>query len=298
MVSIVSRKNPKKVIEVLAENGPLSKWQLKEKAKLEYPRVHEAVSKLENDGYVKVYDTMTSDKGLTMKIYGLTFRGVTAYLASVSLVPPLGIGEPGEDVEAFKKRYAEEKSRYLTEVEKLVEFLKSYGELLDYAIFKENRWLAERYGHHVYHDILDVAKLTELYPPFPPGALQLIKELKKQRQALKKEKWQMTRHPSMQRKAVVTITHNGKTEEIEHDHFAEVNEKLSQTEQQLEILLDKENEWWKRGFAVRFAQRTHHLKAKGEMRNENLHRFFRSVAQKIRKLELEDVEKMADIFNG
>jgi len=298
MVSTVLLKNPRKVMMALAEHGPMNKWKIKEKVNLEYPRVHEAISKLENEGYVKVYDIETSDKGLNMKIYGLTFRGVTSYLASVSLEPPPAIGEPGESIEAFSKRYTEEKHRYLAEIEKLAKFLEFYGELLDYPIFKEARWLAERCGVNVYHDILDVAKLTEMYPPFPSAAMQIIKELKKQKQTLKKKKWQMLKAPQMRKKSVVTIIENGKTREVEFDPFADVNKRLNQVEQKLEILLNKENEFWKWEFAERFFERLVPLKGRGKMNNENLRKFAEEGYRRKMELEVEPWKKAVDLFSG
>jgi len=297
MVSLKSLKNPQKVIHALAVH-PMSKWELKEKANLKYPRVHEAVALLENNGYVKVFDEMSSQKGLPMKIYGLTFRGVTAYLASLSLEAPPHIGEPGESIEAFKERYAKEKERYMKEVEQLARFLERYGKLLDYAIFTEIRWLAERCRLHVYPDILDVAKLTEAFPPFPTGASQLIKALKKQKQALKKRKWHMLRHPKLQKKIVGTITQNGKTEEAEYDPFAEVNEAIKQTEEELEILLVKENEWWQRGFAKRFFERIVHLRSKRRTHNEALHRFAEELLKIEKELELDVLEKAVALFKS
>ncbi|MEM2108763.1 MAG: hypothetical protein QXL10_05725, partial [Candidatus Bathyarchaeia archaeon] len=77
MVAIVEMKNPRIIFEALAVK-PMTKWELQQETKLEYPRVHEAISLLESEHYVKVLDTVPSKKGREMKIYGLTFKGVIA----------------------------------------------------------------------------------------------------------------------------------------------------------------------------------------------------------------------------
>jgi uncharacterized protein YukE len=297
MVSLKSLKNPQKIIHALATN-PMSKWELKEETKLEYPRVHEAVALLGNNGYVKVFDEMTSQKGIPMKIYGLTFRGVMAYLASLSLEAPPQIYEPDESVEAFKERYAKEKERYMKEIEQLARFLECYGKLLDYPVFTEIRWLAERFTLHIYRDILDVAELTEAFPPFPAGASQLIKAFEEKKQALKKRKWRMVKYQELKKKTISAITQNGKTEEVEHDPFAEVNEAIKQTEKQLETLLAKENEWWQREFAKRFFERIVHLGSKEKTYNEALHRFAKELLKKEKELELDVLEKALALFKS
>jgi len=297
MASIVSLKNPSKIIQALVTK-PMTKWELKQKTKLEYSRVHEVVSLLEDSGYVKTFGSVTSKRGRDMKIYGLTFKGVVGYLASFPLEPPPMIGEAGESVEAFKGRHDKEKERYLREIENLTRFLESYGKLLDYALFKEIRWLTDRYGPNIFHDILDVAKLTEAYPPFPAGAKQMIKHYKKQKKDLERQKQQILKNPDLQEKRVVSITEEGKTEETEYDPLAEVYEDLRHAEEGLAILLRKENEWWGRRFATLFSERIHFLEGKGNMCNEALHKFFTQVAEKNRELEVESVEKMAEVFRG
>lgn len=298
MAQIVSLKNPWKVIQVLATK-PMSKWELKEKSGLEYPRVHEAVALLENDGYVKVYDEVISEKRLSMRIYGLRFKGAVAYLASISLEPPPQIGEPDESADAFKERYTKEKEKYIKHVEHLTKFLESYGKLLNYPIFKEIRWLAERCGRFIYHSILDVAKLTEAFPPFPSGASQMVKELRKQKESLRKEKWQMLRHQELREKLVVTVTEDGKeTKQMEFDPFADVNQRLSQIEQELEMLLTKENEWWERGFAERLFERIVYLKSERKMHNDALHKFAEELLKKKKELEIATLEKAVKLFDG
>jgi predicted transcriptional regulator len=177
MVSTLKRKYSQKTLDALTSK-PMTKWELKQKTKLKYPRVHDAISLLENDGYVKVFDTLTSRRGREMKLYGLAFKGVMAYLASISIVKP-SMSNPlrdGETIEAYKERHEKEEKLYFKELEKITRFLETYGTVLNHAIFTEIRWLADRYSHHIFHDILDIAKLVNAFQPFPSGAMRLIKQ--------------------------------------------------------------------------------------------------------------------------
>ena len=125
---------------------------------------------MENDGYAKAYDTITSQRGRELKIYGLTFKGVVAYLASIKLEPQTN-SYLSRLANRLKPTEKKEKQQYLRELEKITEFLETYGKVLDYAIFKETRWLADRYGHFIFHDVLDIAKLVNALQPFPSGAM-------------------------------------------------------------------------------------------------------------------------------
>jgi DNA-binding Lrp family transcriptional regulator len=300
MTSTITLKNPQKILNALAVK-PMTKWELKQKTKLEYPRVHEAISLLENDGYAKAFDTIISQRGREMKLYGLTFKGVVAYLASILIIEPAGIDplRKGESIEAFRERHEKEKELYLKELEKITRFLETYGKVLDYAIFKEIRWLADRYGHYLFHDILDIAKLVNALQPFPSGAMQLIKQSQKQMNELKKQKWLLLREPELKEKIKTTITEEGKIVETDYyDPLAEVNEELRNAEEQLKILRSQENKWWSMGFAARFAERYQISEGKGDMHNETLHKFFEQVADHFRHLEVESSEKMAKVFRG
>ena len=300
MASIVSSKNPQKILQALATK-PMTKWDLKQKTKIEYPRVHEAISLLENDGYAKAYDTITSQRGREMKLYGLTFKGVVAYLASINLEPPdkLIPLAPGESLEAYREKREKEKQQYLRELEKITQFLETYGKVLDYTFFKEIRWLADRYGHDIFHDILGIAELVNALQPFPSGAMQLIKQKQKHINELKNQKWQILREPELQEKNKTTITVEGKIVETDfYDPLAYVNEKLKSEEEDLKKLRSQENKWWSMGFAARFAERYQALEGKGDMRNEALHEFFKQVTDHFRQLEVEDSENMAKVFKG
>jgi len=300
MTSTITLKNPQKILNALAVK-PMTKWDLKQKTKLEYPRVHEAISLLENDGYAKAYDTITSQRGREMKLYGLTFKGAVAYLASINLEPPdkLIPLAPGESLEAYREKREKEKQQYLRELEKITQFLETCGKVLDYAIFTEIRLLADRYGHDIFHGILDIAELVNALQPFPSGAMQLIKQEQKHINELKNQKWQILREPELQHKIKNITVAEGKTVETDYyDPLAEVNEELRNAEESLKILRSQENKWWSMGFAARFAERYQISEGKGDMHNEALHKFFEQVADHFRHLEVESSEKMAKVFRG
>ena len=171
--------------------------------------------------------------------------------------------------------------------------------MLDYAIFTEPRWLADRYGYFIFHDVLDIAKLVNALQPFPSGAMQLIKQEQKHINELKNREWQILREPELQHKIKTITGVEGKTVDTDYyDPLAEVNEELRNTEETLKILRSQENKWWSMGFAARFAERYQISEGKADMHNEALRKFFEQVADYFRHLEVESSEKMSKVFRG
>lgn len=320
MASIIMMKNPQKLLDALASK-PMTKWELKQTSKIEYPRVHEAISLLEKEGYTKSLDTITSKRGRDMKLYGLTFKGVIAYLSSISILEQqetgntsLGTGEmdkiileplvigplhKGESIEAFRERHEKEKEQYFRELEKIAVFLETYGKVLDYPLFKEIRWLKDKYEHHIFKSLIRQAKIVNALQPFPSGAMQLIKHTQKEVSAVRNRKWWLLREPELQHKIETRIIEGAKVVETDYfDPLADVNERLGQLEESLRILREKENKWWSMGFAARFAEEFSAQEGKGDMHNETLRRFFEQVAEHFRQLEVEPSEKMTKVFSG
>lgn len=321
MASVIMMKNPLKLLNALASK-PMTKWELKQLTEVEYPRVHEAISLLEKDGYAKPLDTITSKRGRDMKLYGLTFKGVVAYLSSIwiiekqaienqtgpetvetdkIIVEPSGIDplRKGESMEAYRERHEREKEQYLAELEKVTVFLETYGKLLDYPLFKEIRWLKEKYGNFVIKSLINEAKLVNALQPFPSGAMQLIKHTQKEANELKKQKWSLLREPELQEKIETKIIEGDKIVETDcFDPLADVNERLRQAEARLSVLRMQENKWWSMGFAARFAEEHSAHEGKGDMLNESLCRFFEQVAEHFRQFEVEPSEKMTKVFSG
>jgi len=298
--TVLDLENPQKILRALSA-GPMTKWELKKKTGMEYPRVHEAVAFLESDGRVKVFDKLTSLKGREMKVYGLTFKGVVAYLASLKLEHPQEIYplKPGETVESVKERYAAEKEAYEKQLEEIVVFLERYGMLLNYALFREIRWLMERW-RFVVEDILEIAKFIEFYKPFPKSFMQLIENKRRSLAELKREKWKMLRNPQMRTPIMVKIQEGKLVKKEQIDPLKDVEEEIQRLEKDLKVLLQKEEEWWQRSFTTRFAERYEGYKpAEGkDMSSKTLHELFKKTAEEIRRLEIEPLEKMAKLFKG
>jgi hypothetical protein len=321
MASIIMMKNPQKLLDALASK-PMTKWELKQITGIDYPRVHEAISLLEKEGYAKALDTITSKRGRDMKLYGLTFKGVIAYLSSISILEQQEtenqtitetslqekiILEPstidplrkGESIDAYKERHEKEKEQYLKELEKLALFLETYGKVLDYPLFKEIRWLNEKYDHYVFRSLIMQAKIVYALQPFPSGAMQLIKHTQKEVSQLKNQKWWLLREPELQEKIETKIIEGDKIIETDYcDPLSDVNERLRHAEERLRILREKENKWWSMGFAARFAEEFCAQEGKGDMHNEVLRRFFGQVAEHFRQFEVEPSEKMTQVFSG
>jgi hypothetical protein len=276
------------VITALAEKKALNMWEIKEQKQLFYSTVHKAINALQKEGLVEPVKSQISEKGGTTTLFSLTFQGFVRYLAfQPELWHPTEIGII-RDVEILKKKQAKKKEEF----SKLLGITESYGELLSYAIFKEIYWLTERYGPYFVHNVVDVARLVEA-----SGAMELIERYRKKLTRAKKEKQKMLRDPKFQRKVKIPTVQDGKTIETSYyDPVAEIDKEIQNAERCLKILLQKQTEWWKRMFAAHLAERIVASPAKGDMHNEALYSLFKQVADKIRELEVEPIEDMAEIF--
>jgi hypothetical protein len=260
------------VIKLLAEKKVLNMWQIKGQKQFFYSTVHKAVNALQKEGLVEPVKAKKSEKGVKTTLFSLTFQGFVRYLASQSeLWHPNEIA-PLRETELLKKRQEKKKEEF----SKLLEITKAYGELLNYAIFKEVDWLTERYGPYLLHDVIDVARLVEA-----SGAMGLIERYRRELSLAKKEKHRMLIELESQRN---------------NNRAAEIDRKIRSTERCLEILLHKQTEWWKRMFTSLLAERILASPAKGDMHNEALYLLFKQVADKIRELEVEPIEDMAQVF--
>ncbi|MGE5532785.1 MAG: hypothetical protein ACM3UN_00390, partial [Bacillota bacterium] len=276
------------VLKSLAEKKALNMWEIKEQKQLFYSTVHKAINTLQKEGSVEPVKTQKSEKGVKTTLFSLTFQGFVRYLASQpELWHPKEIA-PLRDAELLNKKQEKKKEEFL----KLLVTTEAYGELLDYAIFKEIRWLTERYGPYLLHDVVDVARLVEV-----SGAFDLIERYRGQLNQAEREKKKIMGNPEFRRKVKTSILENGKTVKASYyDPVEEVEQKIRSTERCLEILLRKQTEWWRRMFAVRLAERILISPAEGDMHNEALYSLFKQVADKIRELEVEPIENMAQVF--
>ena len=78
------------VLKFLAGEGPLNVYQIQQKLGLpSYSTAHGAVKALENDGLLKMQALEQTEKGVTAKVYGLTFSGLALALTSEDVLTNL-----------------------------------------------------------------------------------------------------------------------------------------------------------------------------------------------------------------
>jgi hypothetical protein len=314
MATIIEMKNPNKILNRLAIY-PMTKMDLKKTLKMDYPRVSEAMSLLEKGGYATIHETLTTERGKPTGLYGLTFKGATTYLSSITFLEnpyskdnptkgaeteinqpkaisqlnkttihlPSGIRplQKNETIENYQKQQEKERKQYQKELEELAVFLETYGNLLNYPLFSQIRWLKEKYGDNIFRTLTAEAKIILDLKPFPLSGMVLINNYQKRVNDLRKQKWLFLRAPPKKR--------IGDLDVIAAD--------LEEAEQTLEILRSKEYKWWRMGFAARVADQLCG-EGRGDMYNEVLADFFAEVAEFFRRLEVEPAEKMTQIFSA
>ncbi len=283
-----------KIIEALARNTQLNMWGIKEQKHLPYSTVHKAVNALQKEGLIQAVKTQKSEKGMETKLFCLTFRGFIRYLSGVCLGDSIEKQEYSLNLNQSEKKPNAKKEEFIS----LVSIIETHGNMLDYVIFKEIRWLEDHYESYSVYDIVDIAKVVETLQPFSLGGTQLIEHFQREKTCLKEQKIQMLKELEIQQKNKTTVC---KAEEFGTDYLslAQIDKHLKALEDRLEILLKQQNEWWKRGFAIHFAERYQPpMQGTGDMHNESLHKFFKQVAEEIRVLEVEPMEKIAQVFSG
>ncbi len=180
-------KNPGKVLNKLGTDKLMPQWDIAaalctSKAKSDdqqhrdiYPRVHEGISYLEKNGYVKVYKEEKSTRGMPKKMYGLTFKGVMAFLSTVSIKGTAFNVQPEETIEEATQRHLKAKERLQKDFQNTAQFLEFYGELLNYDLFKQASWLLDTYGPVAIYEIVNSAKQSqEVLPSAPSLRLSLF----------------------------------------------------------------------------------------------------------------------------
>ena len=131
------KKNVRKeIIITLAQQGPLGKYQIKQKTGLNYPSIHKAIDSFVVEGSVGIVDTVLSEKNVKINIYALTFKGTLKYLS---------------------RSYRESHKEFEQPEEKLIQFIERQGVLLNYPLFQEFRWLYD-HDKNVIRFFVSVAK--------------------------------------------------------------------------------------------------------------------------------------------
>lgn len=70
------------VLAILAEKGPLNKYQIAHILKIRYSVAHSTCKALENASYIKMLEEKVTGKARIAKVYGLTLLGLSAALSS------------------------------------------------------------------------------------------------------------------------------------------------------------------------------------------------------------------------
>jgi len=282
--------NPKKVMQSLVEFGPLSKWEIKDRTALAYPRVHEAIVGLVKKNYIQIVDERTSQKNLRMKIYGLTFKGAITHLAFVNLNHPKPVGDPGESTEGFKKRWIEENKIYYANTRELKDFLQSCGHSLEYLIFQQINWLEKNFGLIIFDLILDIAKQHTIGSPSNFG--QLARMQKQEKKELMERIKTIKKFPSLRKMKMFWEKGNGNREEIEIDSMEEARIRLDQLEREISLTKKSENTLLKQSFASDFLERIVHLKRKGKEANKPLRKLAKDLLKKRRRWTTDPLERV------
>jgi len=267
------------VLDVLAENDALNMWQIKEQRRLFYSSVHKAVNTLEKEGLIQQIRSEKSAKGAKTNLYGLSFRGFINYLATrPNLQETI---EPKGAETLNRNRKIREEGRI-----KLLCLIEAQGKRLDYALFSEIKWLQDHYNITVLYDILNIAEIIKDQQPGPAGSLRLLEYFKKEAASLKDE-------------MELLLKEHEPNETVDLKSLQLTKQRFEAAKTNLDILLKSQNEWWKRAFTTRFAERYQPpLKGKGDMKNEALCSLFAKTAEDIIRLELEPTQKMVEIFDG
>ena len=221
MPSITEMKNPYKILNKLSTK-PMTKAEIKKALRIEYSRASESILVLERDGYLITLDTISSERGKDTKLYGLTFKGTITYLSSISIInqnesknntePELNkpnkiIHKPSkisplrkyETIEEYNQRKEKEKEKYHKELEKIANFLETYGKQLHYPLFSEIQWLKEKYGYDIFETLIREAKIIIDLKPFPSSGMLNINNAQKKVKDLRNRKWALQRDPELKK---------------------------------------------------------------------------------------------------
>jgi DNA-binding PadR family transcriptional regulator len=146
------------ILSLLAEQGPKTEYELyKQLPKLSHGTIHYCLNKLAEDGAI-TYTQSKHKKKQTKKQYYLTFIGTVTHVASSLYWQVLKLTD--SQIEEHWKQFDE------VEQKEIIEFLCRQGKLLNYALFEESHWLAERYPG-IARAFAIIAYLICEHPPQP-----------------------------------------------------------------------------------------------------------------------------------
>jgi sugar-specific transcriptional regulator TrmB len=286
-----NQKNPAKILQALIERGPMSKWELMEKTALPYPRVQEAINTLQKNKSIRIVGRKTSKKNLKMKIYGLAFKGVIEYFASIQLKQPRTIGTTEETEDDFKKRLDAEYKVLFKQIASLHDSLKAYGNNLNFVIFNEIDWLAKNYGPYIYDLILEISR-TVHSSGVPYQFTQMFNGQKAEQKKLKQTLQMIKRYPSLGKTTFVTDQGKGGKEEIEIDVPSETMNRLNEIAELTPFFQIGENEFLMNSFAYAFLERLSLMKRRGNSGNKSLWEVARNLLEKRKEQTIIPLERV------
>ena len=288
-------QNTRRVLELLAIAIEASKYDVKKRADLDYPRVHDAIVTLENKGYVRKVREKIAQNRKPSSIYGLTFKGALQYLSLIELHEPETVFWHNEPQEEITKRYLKSKKAYEKQLEQLMEFLRLMGKALNYPIFAEIDWLAKNYGKTILYRILQSANYYVRNP------LPLYKGMERHHRLAMQEITHdietMKKLPFLQESTIFWT--NGKTRvETKVNELAASERKLAENKRLMLQILENENITLKKAFAYEFFHNlgTLYKAKKTSGRNEPLAIFAKDLLEERRNslVPLEKVVEMVD----
>jgi sugar-specific transcriptional regulator TrmB len=293
----MSLKNPKKIICVLATSGPKTKWRIMEKTGLPYPRVHEVIKRLKQEGFVQGLSKKRSAKNLLVIPYGLTFKGVLTYGNQVVLEPPARYRIGKRNLEEFKKEYIKDYNKFLKDEESFIEFLEDYGKLLKYPIFSEIRWLTKKFRKgFILNTVQKISR--SIVSSDNVNSSTPIQTYRKQLKELKKEKSFLEKKPFLQRLTGFESFGKGSKKELEIDTLKGVKERLEIVEMQMKTFSQLEDKWLQQRFAFMFFHQITFFRKIAERNegNKRLYRFAEELLNVRLKHEIEPLRKVLSVF--
>lgn len=293
-MELKKQSNPEKILMALIEFGPLSKWELKDRASLRYPRVNESIKSLEQHNLIQIVDRRMSKKNLEMKIYGLTFKGALKHLASIDLPQPKTESWHKAARETSMKRLMDEYNIYFTKVTEAKKVLNLYGDKFNFIIFQQIDWLAKNFGLFVIELIIEISKtIKSLSPPV------LFRQVTTQ-QKLKERKKMINQLPFLRNVTPFSDKGEGRKEEQTIDRLSEmlseIENRILQLELEAPIIQKGENNSLKDSFEVFFLERVACLKRKTGKGNKPLQKLARKLLKQRKKQTISKLERVIKQF--
>ena len=224
----------------------------------------------------------------------MTFKGALTYLSLQDLKPPPRIiAYHGESEDELRKLFSESKREYNKGLKNIINFLKITGQNLDFRIFDQIDWLFNNYGPPIISIILQQAKNQIAHPPTFIEALE--KSNKQEERQLTKTIETMKEVPSLQ-KIVAFEGNEGERVYHEEDVLKNEQNRLELLRQEMEITLQKENEYLMKSFAYDFFDKLSYLPKKIEKGNAALAELAAELLKERRKT-LASLENMVEKLN-